>query len=97
VDKPTQHLDSMSCGVGPSPTSELAFLNLCEGLERVPSSHRLSTLSVAPVEFHDQHFTKASEESGGCAWDMWMWFWPVESKESRMPLKYDEPIPFTAG
>jgi hypothetical protein len=21
-----------------------------------------------------------------------MWFWPVESKESRMPLKYDEPI-----
>jgi hypothetical protein len=94
VDKPTQHLDGMSCGVGPSPASELALPNSSEGPECVPSSHSLSALSVAPVEFHAQHFAKSSEQSGGRARDVWMWFWPVESKESRMPLKHDEPILF---
>jgi hypothetical protein len=96
VDEPTRHLDSMSCGVGPSPASELALPNSSEGLvpERVPSSPSLTALSVPPVEFHAQHFTKSSEQSGGRARDVWMWFWPVESKESRMPLKHDEPILF---
>jgi len=95
--KPTQYLDGMPCGVGPSPASELALPNLSEGpecVDGVPSSHNLSALSVAPVEFHAQHFAKSSEQSGGRARDVWMWFWPVDSKESRMPLKHDEPILF---
>src|SRR6266581_7365899 len=57
-----------------------------------PSSVGLSALSAAPVDFHAQHFTKSSEKSEGRAKDVWMWFWPVESKESPTPLKHDEPI-----
>ena len=99
MDKPTQHLDSMPCGVGPSPASKLALLNLSEGPECVvPSLHRFSALSVAPAEFHAQHFTKSSEESGGHTWDFWMWFFPVESKDhAHIPFKHNEPILFTAG
>jgi hypothetical protein len=90
----TQHLNGMPCGVGP-PTSETVLPNLSEGLEHVddaPSSAGLSALSVAPLDFHSQHFTKSSEKSDGRAKDVWMWYWPVESKESSTPLKHDEPI-----
>ena len=88
----------MPCGVGPSPASEVAFLDPSEGLDPAgdaPTSHILSAvsaLSVAPVDFHAQHFMKPSEQPDGRAKDAWMWFWPVESKESRTPLKDDEPI-----
>ena len=95
VDKPTQHLDSMPCGVGPSRPSELALPNSSEGSERVGdvlSSHSLSALSVAPMDFHAQHFATSSEQPEGRAKDAWMWFWPVESKESPTPLKDNEPI-----
>ena len=88
----------MPCGVGPSPVSELTLPNSSEGPERVddtPSSDSLSAVfSVAPMEFHAQHFVKSSGQSGGCAQDVWIWFWPVKSQESSTPLKYDEPILF---
>ena len=93
-----QHLDSMPCGIGPSPVSDLAPLNSSEGLEHVedmPSLCNLSTaLSVTPTEFHAQHFAKSSGQSGGRAKDAWIWFWPVESKEVCTPLEHDEPILF---
>ena len=95
VDKPTQHLDGISCGEGPSRASELTLLNLSEGPERVNdglSSHRLSALSVTPVAFHAQHFATSFEQPEGRAKDVWIWFWPVESKELCTPLKDDEPI-----
>jgi len=94
VGRQTQHLNGMPCDVGP-PTSETALPSSSEGLERVadaPSSLDLSALSVAPMGFHAQHFTKASEKSDGRAKDVWIWFWPVESRESRTPLGLDEPI-----
>ena len=96
ADQPTQHLGSMPCGVGPSPASEPALPNLSEDLECVdaPSPHSLPALSIAPVDFHAQHFAKSSEQSGGHAKDTWIWFWPVQSKESCAPLKHNEPILF---
>ena len=94
VSGQTQHLNGMPCGVGP-PTSETAPSNSSEGPEHVDdtlSSVGLSALSVAPLDFHAQHFTKSSEKSDGRAKDVWMWYWPVESKESPTPLERDEPI-----
>jgi len=91
----TQHLNGMLCGVGPS-TSNSAPPTSSESTERVddaPSSLSLSVaLSVLPVDFHAQHFVKSSERSDGRGRDVWMWFWPVESKESPTPLKHEEPI-----
>ena len=53
-------------------------------------SRCLSTLSIAPVDFYAQHFSKLSEKSDGHAKDIWVWFWPIESKESCTPLGSDE-------
>lgn len=89
----------MPCGVGPSPTSEVALPGSSDGLEHAgpapsESSLSLSALSVAPADFHAQHFAKSSGQPEGRAKDVWMWFWPVESRESRTPPKDDEPIIF---
>ena len=95
IGEQTQHLDGMPCGVGPS-TSETVLLNSSEGPERVdgaPSLPGLSTaLSVSPMEFHAQHFMRSSERSDGRGSDVWVWFWPVESKESPTPLEPNEPF-----
>ena len=85
----------MPCGVGPSPASQVALPDPSEGLEcagDAPTLVILSALSVAPVDFHAQHFMKPSEQPNGRTQDVWMWFWPVESKELRTLLKDDEPI-----
>jgi hypothetical protein len=89
-----QHLDSMPCGVGPSTlaTSLRVLPEESQGINDPPSSLSIAALSVAPGDFHAQHFAKPSEKSDGRAKDVWMWFWPVESKESPTPLKDDEPI-----
>ena len=84
----------MPCGVGP-PTSEPALPSPPEGPERVdnvPSSLNLSVPSMAPMDFHAQYFTKALEKSDGRAKDVWIWFWPVESRESCTPLETNEPL-----
>ena len=85
----------MPCGVGPS-TSEMVLLNLSEGLEQVDSAPSLpdlsAALSVLPMDFHAQRFTKSSERSDGRSSDIWVWFWPVKSKESPTPLKSNEPF-----
>jgi hypothetical protein len=83
----------MACGVEP-PTSETAPPSTSEGLEHVdnaPLSLNLSALSVTPMDFHAQYFTTASEKSDGRAKDVWIFFWPVESRESCTPLSLNEP------
>lgn len=95
VGEQTQNPSNELCGVGPS-ISGTALPNSSEGLERVdnaPSSLDLLALSVPPVDFHAQHFTKPSGKSDhGCGRDVWVWFWPVESKDSPTPLGLNEPI-----
>lgn len=97
VDGPTQHLDSMPCGIGPPSSSEVVLPDSSEGLEHVdnaPSSLNVSALSVTPMDFHASHFSKSSEQPNRRAKDVWVWFWPVESKESRTPLEDNEPFIF---
>jgi hypothetical protein len=89
-----QRLNSVPCGVGPS-ASTMANKDLLDGSDHVgnmPSSHCHSAFSVAPAEFHAQHFMQSSEKADVHAKDVWMWFWPVESKELPTPLKDNEPI-----
>jgi len=63
-----------------------------EGTDDTPTSLGVAALSVAPGDFHAQYFAKPSEKSDGRAKDVWVWFWPVDSKELPTPLKSDEPI-----
>ena len=100
VDGPTQHLDSMPCGIGPPPPApEVVLPDSSEGLDHAddaPSSLGVSALAVTPVDFHASHFAKSSEQPNRRpgAKDVWVWFWPVESKELRTPLNDDEPFIF---
>ena len=94
VGGPTQHLNGMPIAIGPTPPSEIALLDSSGSLEcadGVPSSHSISALSVAPVDFHAQHFAKPSGQSDGCSKDTWIWFYPIESQEIRTPPKENEP------
>jgi len=48
--------------------------------------------SISPMHGNNYINVINFEKSDGCAKGVWVWFWPVDSKESPMPPKNDEPI-----
>ena len=76
--------------------SETELPNSSEGLERVdnvPSPLSLEALSVLPMDFHAQYFTRSSSgKSNVRGMDVWVWYWPVASKDSPTPLDCNEPL-----
>lgn len=64
------------CGVGPELTSTSDF----SAPSPSPFDLSQSVFSISPLDFHAQHFTRSSRGSEAPCPEVYIWFWPLDSR-----------------